>query len=162
MSAPIPPEPRPAPTGRLRTWLSHDAHPLVQFVKYGLAGGCAAVTYFLTIGWLTTTVFPTDGEGIDAFRRGLHYFLALTAGFVTSNAVGYALNVAFVFKPGRHRKRTEVLLFLGLAGLAWALTAPVGSWAMGRFPGLCKWVPALLTAGVSALINYTGRKFLPD
>jgi putative flippase GtrA len=157
MSSPATPPSRLA--GRLRTWLSHDAHPLVQFIKYGFAGGCAALTYVLTIGGLTNTVFPTEGEGIDAFRRGLHYFLALTAGFITSNAVGYVLNVAFVFKPGRHRKRTEVLLFLGLAGLAWVLTAPAGSWAMGRFPDLNKWVPALLTAVVSALINYTGRKF---
>ena len=137
--------------------MSHDAHPFIQFIKYGFSGGMAAVTYLGTIGILTSTVLPT--EGVDPSTRSWHYFLALTAGFLTSNTVGYLLNVAFVFKPGRHGKRKEILLFLGLAGIAWVLTAPAGSWAMGHYLGLSKWVPTFITAFVSAMINYTGRKF---
>ena len=151
------PTPSRGPSGKLREWLGHDAHPLVQFIKYGFSGGMAAVTYLGTIAVLTNTLFPV--KDVDAATRGWHYLFALSAAFVTSNTVGYLLNVAFVFKPGRHGKRKEILLFLGLSGIAWVLTAPAGSWAMSHYPGLSKWVPTFITAFVSAMINYTGRKF---
>ncbi len=43
---------------RWNHYLSHDAPPLVQFVKYGLAGGLATATHVLTFFLVGFLLFP--------------------------------------------------------------------------------------------------------
>ena len=48
---------------RWNHYLSHDAPPFVQFVKYGLAGGLATAVHILTfflVGFLLLPCVPAD------------------------------------------------------------------------------------------------------
>ena len=100
--------------------LSHEVSPFVQFVKYAIAGGVATAVMIVTFYSLSWRLLPCIGDGdkvADIFISIFHcpaYAVAAESsravnaaicngiGFVASNIVCYAINRAFVFKPGRH------------------------------------------------------------
>lgn len=156
---------------RLRGWLAHDTHPGIQFVKYALAGGIATgvdlgITFLLS--WL---VFPAlkpeemlvrllgiQVVALDAATRSMHFALNKGIAFLFSNATAYALNVLFVFKPGKHSRRKELVLFYLVSGLAWLVGTALGAAAMSWL-NLSFAVTIAAAVGSSLLLNYAGRKF---
>ena len=145
--------------------------PLVQFVKYGVAGGIATVTHILTfflVGFLILPcVAPEDPLvklfGLaapvvsDALRARNAVFSNLVA-FMVSNAVCYIINRLFVFRPGRHHIVIEFLLFLAVS----AVSMTVGTTLMGiliqRF-GLQTTYAFVANLVSSLAINYVMRKY---
>ncbi|MGD9611599.1 MAG: GtrA family protein [Kiritimatiellia bacterium] len=125
---------------RWEHYLSHDAPPFVQFVKYGLAGGLATAVHVLTfflVGFLLfPCVTPEDPlvklfgldapEVVDALRAR-HAVYSNVLAFFVSNTVCYLANRWFVFKPGRHHVAIEFLLFLAVS----AISMTVGTTLMG-------------------------------
>jgi len=55
----------------LKKHLSHDVHPVVQFIKYGIVGGMAtglhAVTFFL-VAWLLFPCLTEDDIAVKLFK----------------------------------------------------------------------------------------------
>ena len=152
-------------------FLSHDAGPAAQFIKYALAGGVATVTHvaiFHLAGW---RIFPCL-EARDFVVRALHLqpvevtqarrarnsMWANSVAFTLANLVGYALNVLFVFKTGRHPWPIELLLFYLVSGVSVALGTALMGWLIRRF-GLLTTEAFGANLVTSLLINYVLRRF---
>jgi putative flippase GtrA len=156
---------------RWRHYLSHDAPPLVQFVKYGLAGGVATAThilmFFLAGFLLFPCVTPDDplvklfgliAPAVEEALRARNAVFSNVAAFLVSNTVCYIINRLFVFRPGRHHIVIEFLLFLAVS----AVSMTVGTTLMGL---LIKQYSVQTTYAFGAnilsslAINYVLRKF---
>jgi putative flippase GtrA len=156
---------------RWNHYLSHDAPPLVQFVKYGLAGGFATAIHILTFflaGFLLFPCVTADDPLVKLFGlaapvvaealRARNAVLSNLVAFLVSNTVCYIINRWFVFRPGRHHVVLEFLLFLAVS----AISMTVGTTLMGvliqRFG-----IQTTYAFGVNILsslaINYVMRKF---
>jgi putative flippase GtrA len=73
-------------------------YPLIsKLVKYVFAGGMAAVTEWLIYGFCV-------------YYPHLHYFPSACVAFMVATAVNYVLSVHYVFQPGRHSRRREILM----------------------------------------------------
>ena len=161
----------------IKKFNSRDAHPIFQFIKYGLSGGAATTVHMTLFFLLTLTLFPAlTGEdpfvkvfglfGVDFAVhdisdavRSTRSMYANAVAFVFSNMVAYLINVLWVFKRGRHHWAVELLLFYAVSSISFF----PGTALQG---GLVRWtgmetsyafVACLVT---STLINYVCRKFL--
>ena len=156
---------------RWEHYLSHDAPPFVQFVKYGLAGGVAIATHilmFFLAGFLLFPCVTADDPLVklfglvapaveEALRARYAVFSNIIAFFV-SNTVCYIINRMFVFKPGRHHVVIEFLLFLAVS----AVSMTVGTTLMGlliRNFGIQTTYAFGANILSSLAINYVMRKF---
>jgi putative flippase GtrA len=159
-------------TQRIQSWLSHDAHPAIQFLKYGIAGGCATVTDIVVFYLLSWKVFPgltpddkvvkllhLDVAPIDHATQETHFLINRFLTFLVSNLVAYALNVLFVFKPGRHSKLKEFGLFYLASGIAVVVGTALG-WSAIHFFHLTTTAAFLCNMIASLAINYAARKFI--
>lgn len=144
---------------------SKDAHPILQFLKYGFCGAIATVS---SMGiWLLAvyTFLPAmdgmiiDGEPIEDATRAKNTAYANMLGFVVGNFVAYFSNLAFVFEGGRHSRWKEFLYFSGVALFATLVGLAAG-------PLLIKWFGISTAASqlsllvTAVLVNYACRKFL--
>ncbi len=156
---------------RWRHYLSHDAPPLVQFVKYGLAGGLATATHILAFFLAGFFLFPcVSAEDplvklfglvapvVEEALRARYAVFSNVAAFMLSNTVCYFMNRLFVFRPGRHHIVVEFLLFLAVS----AVSMTIGTTLMGV---LIKQFGIQTTYAFGAnilsslAINYVMRKF---
>ncbi len=163
----------------LRHWLSHEAPPWVQFIKYGICGaiatGVAFILFYLFAAWLWPCltendfvrklfhlpIMPVDAldvAEIDALR-GARARNCNILSFIFSNAVAYATNILLVFKPGRHVWYLEILFFYAVSSVA----ALVGSYGMelliNQF-GMMTTIAFAANIVAAFLINYAMRKFV--
>jgi putative flippase GtrA len=113
----------------ISTFLSHDAGPVAQFIKYAVVGGLATavnILAFFLAGWF---LFPCLTENdvlvrlLRRFRPGLKVPEAVNRSraanaircnviaFFFSNTFCYILNRLFVFQPGHHSVVVEAVLF---------------------------------------------------
>lgn len=158
--------------------MSHDAHPFIQFVKYGIAGVGALATdlaFFYMAEWL---FFPIEkaqaagmampqslaqlGEWFHTMAQDLrvqNYIWCNVVGFAASNVVGYWLNVKFVFRGGKHHPAVEITLFVLVSFIAFVFGTALGSLLVGSF-GLSHHLAKLGNIVAAILINYVCRKFL--
>ncbi len=120
----------------INTFLSHDAGPVAQFIKYAFVGGLATavnILAFFLAGWF---LFPclTDNDVLvrllRKFRPGLKVPQAANRSraanaircniiaFFFSNAFCYILSRLFVFQPGHHSVVVEAVLFFLVSALS--------------------------------------------
>jgi len=143
---------------------STDAHPLVQFIKYGICGGIAFATSIAIWLLLAYTIFPCvdgmviDGETISDELRAKNFTIANIVAWFIANLVAYVTNVLWVFKVGRHSRWVEFLLFTLASGLATACGIALGHWLITGF-GLHSFIAQFANVVMAVLINYTARKF---
>ena len=152
-------------------YLSHDAPPLVQFVKYGLAGGLATVTHVLAFFLVGFLLFPcvTDHDplvklfglvapAVDEALRARHAVFSNVVAFFVSNTVCYLANRWFVFRPGRHHVVIEFLLFLAVSAVSMIIGTTLMGVLIQRFG-----IETTYAFGANILsslaINYVMRKF---
>ena len=144
---------------------------LIQFIKYGLAGGVATLTHigvFHIIGW---KLFPCLQRNDHAVRllnlsipdmtdaqRARNSMVANVIAFILANLVAYILNILWVFERGRHHFIIEIVYFYLVSGIS----VLIGTFLMGtlirRFGMLTTYAFAsnIFTA---VMINYAMRKF---
>ncbi len=156
---------------RWNHYLSHDAPPLVQFVKYGLAGGVATAAHILTFFLAGFLLFPCvtaddplvrlfglAAPAVEEALRARYAVYSNIIAFFVSNTVCYIINRLFVFRPGRHHIVLEFLLFLAVS----AVSTLVGTTLMGllimRF-GVQTTYAFGANIFSSLAINYVMRKF---
>ena len=120
----------------INTFLSHDAGPVAQFIKYAFVGGLATavnILAFFLAGWF---LFPclTDNDVLVRLLRRFRPALKVpeAAGrsraanaircnviaFFFSNTFCYILNRLFVFQPGHHSVVVEAVLFFLVSALS--------------------------------------------
>lgn len=147
----------PGLRGRIAGWLSHDTHPAVQFVKYVATGGLATVVHFTSQLLAVAYLFPIRPEDKGTFS--VPYMKANALAFILAMSVVYPLNRMFVFRPGRHSRTTEFLLFCGFAVLGSTAGTVLGSYLVQSHHVPNHWA-MFSTVFTSAMVNYAGRKFL--
>jgi putative flippase GtrA len=155
----------------LRQFKGKDHGPLVQFIKYGIAGGIATVVHvciFFTLAW---KVFPalTDDDpiavllkispspitdGLRARNAAIDNFLA----FMISNFVVYLINIYWVFESGRHSRWKEIGMFYLVAGVSVAIGIGLQSFLIEHF-GITTTFAFGAMILVCLMINYLVRKF---
>lgn len=156
----------------LQQFLRREAHPVVQFIKYGLAGGAATVvdlglTYFLswkiipalTSNDLVVRLLNLNIIPVDEVIRARNYIFCRAIAFMFSNFTAYVINVLWVFQPGRHSRLKEITLFYIVSGISFVAGAGLGA-ALIHYWGWTFTNALLVNAVVSVMINYVCRKFI--
>ena len=160
-------------------FLSHDAGPLAQFIKYAIVGGMATFVHISTFFICGRYLFPCLSDDDIAVRvlrkfnlmslsegylaranasRARNAALCNVVAFCISNLFCYILNRLFVFTPGRHSIFMEFLLFCGVS----AVSMLIGTVMQTALIAWCKVQTtfAFVTNLISSLaINYLARKF---
>ncbi len=155
----------PARTSLFARLASRDAHPFVQLVKYGLCGIAATIAHQSIFFALSYTIIPAgDGMMVDGLpiTNETRYWNG-----VVNNAIAffpvvvfvYALNVRWVFSPGRHSRTKEFLLFTGVAAIGNA-AGIVGGPMLIKWFGIPTWMAQGTFVVTSFLVNFLCRKFL--
>lgn len=146
-----------------RTILAHvnsrDAHPLLQFVKYGICGVGAFATH--QVIWLALAVwaFPAIDSSLPDATRAWNSTVCNSIAVIFSTLVAYVTNVLWVFKSGRHSRLVEIGSFFGIGIVSFGGGLLAGPWLIQAF-GLNTLVAQLSMAVTSVLINFVCRKFL--
>jgi len=148
--------------GLWRTLRSRDVPGLVQFGKYGICGVIATSFHLAIVYTLGLTVNPAIGEEIAKELKESRTMWNNTAAFFLSGGVVYALNIAFVFTPGRHGKKKEILLFFLVSGISFfagLFAIPLVFSALETNKGI-EHLANLSFVVTSALVNFVCRKFI--
>ena len=156
----------------LKQFAQREANPPIQFIKYTMAGGIAAVvdlTVLCLCGWL---LLPTLKQGeflvkifhlavpvVSDQARSWHFYVNSGISFLFSNTTAYFINFHWVFHPGRHSRRKEVTLFFAVSLASLMIGAGAGS-ALICLTGAGFGVSLIAKALACLSINYAGRKFI--
>ena len=135
-----------------------DAHPLLQFIKYGLCGGGAFVTHQTVWAVLSSTVYPAIASDIPQDVRALNSTINNCIAFVFSTSVAYVTNVLWVFTRGRHHRMLEIFYFFLISFVSLAGGLAAGPWLIKVY-GINTLLAQLSMTVASVLINYVCRKF---
>lgn len=155
----------------LQQFLQRDAGPVVQFIKYSLAGGVATavdVLVFYLVAWrfipslrpddpvvlrLGLTVLPVTEE-----ERSRRFIYVTLVAFMFSNLTAYLINIFWVFEPGRHVWYVELLLFYAVSGISIFIGTAIG-WGMIRWFHLSTTASYAGKLVAALLINFVCRKY---
>jgi putative flippase GtrA len=156
----------------LKQFLQRDAHPAIQFIKYGIAGGLATAVDVVLFYFLAWKVIPALGDddivvrllgitvtAIDEAVRSRNYLINKCITFMFSNLTAYLVNIFWVFKPGRHKRWVEVSLFYVVSIVSFAIGTALG-WVMIAVFGLSTTFAYVANLVASVMINYVCRKFI--
>lgn len=164
--------------GWLKAILSREPHPLLQFIRYGIAGVLSMIANLLAFWFCFEFLFG----GSEAIREGASvqqnlsslrdwidqmrndpgvaaYVKANSVAFVMANIVAYVLNFKWVFQSGRHSRHLEIILFFSVSLFAFVLGTLLASVMVGTF-GINEYVAKISDVFCAILINYLCRKFL--
>lgn len=130
-----------------------------QFGKYLLCGGTGFAVHWTLVNILGHTVSPAFDESLGDDLRFKRSALNNSIAFFISNTVAYLLNIRFVFKSGRHNRRTEVGLFflasaLGFFPALWSLDIIIRTFSLNTH------IANIGFPAVAAIGNFFARKFL--
>ena len=117
-------------------FLSHDAGPVAQFIKYAFVGGLATgvnILAFFLAGWFLYPCLTEDDILVRLLRkirgevrvpvaktrsRAANAIRCNIIAFFFSNTFCYILNRLFVFQPGHHSLWLEALLFFAVSAFS--------------------------------------------
>jgi len=152
-----------------------EAHPFIQFLKYGIAGGLATVAHMSVFFIFALFVFPAllADKGIDQWlvnffgvdmplmEEGLrkrNFMINNLIGFVFGNLVAYLINFHWVFQPGRHARHVEVILFLVVSTVAMFVGMQIGVMII-HFTGATTTLSQIGNVFAAVMINFVCRKY---
>ena len=155
----------------LKQFFQREAHPVVQFIKYGIAGGLATAVDVAVFYFLSWKVFPalTADDAVvklldipitvvDEVTRSRRYLLNKAITFLFSNFTAYIVNILWVFEPGKYKKWVEVALFYVVSIFSFALGTFLG-WFVIKFFGMTTTAAYVANMFASVMINYACRKY---
>ncbi len=148
-----------------------DNPALLQFIKYGLAGGLATLTHIIIFHFVAWKIFPSLQEKDHAVRffhlkireinittRARNSMIGNFIAFLIANMVAYILNILFVFQAGKYPLIVEILLFYAVSGVAAFLGTMLMGLLIKRF-GLLTTYAFVANIFSAVMINYVMRKF---
>ena len=151
-------------TGRTHT-------PLVQFIKYAIAGGIATVVnialFYACALKLMPAITPDDLVAKLLHVQVVPVLVAVRArnsiidngvAFLFSNLTAYLINIFWVFESGRHNRVYEILFFYLVSGISFALGSALMGFLIHHF-GIMTTTAFGANIVVSLLINYVLRKY---
>lgn len=147
---------------------------LIQFVKYGLAGGVATLVHLIVFYTMAIWVLPALSANdpifrflgqavpstmVDSIVRAKRAALDNGVAFLLSNLTAYILNVLWVFKRGKHHWALEILMFYVVSGASLLLGTVMQTWLIVHL-GLTTTLAFGANMITALLINYGMRKFV--
>jgi len=156
----------------LRQFKGRQHGPLVQFIKYAIAGGIATAVQISLFYFCACKILPALGPGdklagllhlqvvtlTDAIR-GRNSAIDNVIAFIFSNLTAYVINVLWVFESGRHNRVFEIIFFYLVSGISTGIGSAVIWFLIGRF-GITTTVAFGVSVLVSLLINFVLRKYV--
>ncbi|MDA0576958.1 MAG: GtrA family protein [Verrucomicrobia bacterium] len=146
--------------------------PLVQFIKYGMAGGVATSVHIvcfslmallvlpcLTASELVVQLFDLPVPDISDNVRAQRAAIGNAVAFLFSNMTAYLINVLWVFKRGRHHWVLEILFFYAVSGVSLVTGTLIQTWLIQRY-GLTTTVAFGANIVTALLINFAMRKYV--
>ncbi len=156
----------------IEQFMGRDASPLIQFIKYGLAGGVATaahITMFHLVAWKLFPALQEDDWFVKIFKltmeeedtklRARNSMIDNGIAFIFSNMVAYVINIYWVFEPGRHPWYIQISLFYLVSGVSVVIGTALMGWLIRRF-GMTTTYAFLANLVSALLINYAMRKFV--
>ncbi|MEE4165880.1 MAG: GtrA family protein [Desulfocapsaceae bacterium] len=144
---------------------------LIQFIKYGLAGGVATLTHiciFHVVGWklfpclqakdYAVRLFKLKIQQVDNHRRAIHSMITNGIAFLVANMVAYILNIIWVFERGRHHIVVEIFFFYLVSGISTVFGTMLMGALIRRF-GILTTHAFAANIVTAVMINYAMRKF---
>jgi putative flippase GtrA len=154
----------------LQQFLQRDAGPVVQFIKYAIAGGIATgvdMVVFFSVAWLWLPALREDDPIVRRFHltvtpveeatRSRRFVLVTAIAFIFSNLTAYLINIVWVFQAGRYAWYVELALFYAVSGISIVLGTFLG-WSLIRFMHLSTTYSYAGKLVAALLINYFCRK----
>lgn len=146
--------------------------PLVQFIKYAIAGGVATVVHISLFYLCAFKAFPALGPN-DPLLRVLHASAvplsdAIRArnstidnviAFMFSNLTAYLINIAWVFESGRHNRIIEIGFFYLVSGISMVIGTALMGLLIDRL-GIATTLAFGTNIFTALVFNYVLRKFL--
>lgn len=146
--------------------------PLVQFIKYGIAGGVATVVHVSLFYFSAVKILPALNQH-DALAGLLHLHVVSVSdairarnsmidngiAFLFSNLTAYLINIYWVFESGRHNRWVEIGIFYLVSGISTGIGSVQMGFLIDRF-GVTTTVAFGGSVLVSLLINYVLRKYV--
>jgi len=156
----------------IQQFLQRDAGPVVQFIKYAIAGGAATavdIFVFYLVAWKIIPALREDDpvvrrlklrvKPVTESQRSSRFVIITMISFLFSNFTAYIINILWVFEPGRHVWWVELLLFYAASGISVVLGTSVG-WVMIKWFHLSTTASYVSKMIASLLINFVCRKFI--
>ena len=146
--------------------------PLVQFIKYAIAGGVATVVHISLFYLCAFKIFPAVGPN-DPLLRVLHAsavslsdavrarnsMIDNVLAFLISNLTAYLMNIAWVFESGRHNRIIEIGFFYLVSGISMVIGSTMMGFLIDRL-GIATTLAFGANILTSLAFNYVLRKFL--
>ena len=146
--------------------------PLVQFIKYAIAGGVATGVHISLFYLCAFKIFPALGPN-DPLLRVLHAsavslpdairarnsMIDNALAFLVSNLTAYLINIAWVFESGRHNRIIEIGFFYLVSGISMVIGSTLMGVLIDRL-GLATTLAFGANILTSLVFNYVLRKFL--
>ena len=156
----------------IEQFMGREAGPLIQFIKYGIAGGVATLTHivlFHLVAWKILPALQKNDFAVQAFKlhvpdmddatRSRNSMLDNFMAFIFSNLVAYIINIYWVFEKGRHSMLVEVGLFYLVSGISIVIGTFLMGFLIRRF-GMRTTYAFISNLVTAIMINYAARKFL--
>ena len=155
----------------VKQFTQRQAHPLIQFVKYGLTGVAQVILdalIFALLGWKIFPALRADEWVVRFFhlplpvltepQRAWNFAVCKALSFVVVTYFGYVVNVKWVFEPGRHTPLKELWLFYGISLTTFLAGTCLGAWTIQAhgYGGLPAFV---LGTSFAVVCNYLIRKY---
>lgn len=137
---------------------SRSAHPVIQFIKYGICGVSAVIAHNVTFYLLGIWIPFAEDSGLSPADRSFNQIVANILAFPVGNAVAYGTNALWVFTGGRHSRLKEfcyftlISLFSFLVGI---LVIPL----IVQYHELSEHIAQAGFVLTSAMVNFICRKF---
>ena len=130
----------------LEQFMGREATPLIQFIKYAIAGGVATavhITVFHLLAWRVFPALQADDWFVKLFHvqtapeddrlRARNSMCSNWGAFLISNLVVYLINIAWVLEPGRYPWFIELALFYLVSAISILLGTSLMGWLIRRF-----------------------------
>jgi putative flippase GtrA len=155
----------------LRQFKGRQHGPLVQFIKYAIAGGIATAVHVFLFYFCALKVLPALNQH-DVLAGLLHLRVATVSdairarnsvidnviAFIFSNLTAYLINIVWVFESGRHHRVVEIGFFYLVSGISTLIGSALQYFLIRRF-GIMTTVAFGANVVVSLLINFVLRKY---
>jgi len=156
----------------LQQFMGHDSGPVIQFIKYAIAGGVATAVDVVAFYFLSWRILPALKEDdpllkfiplkikpVEEHVRSRRFVINTAIAFIFSNFSAYLINILWVFESGRHSWPVELALFYAVSGISLAIGTAIG-WVLIKRLHLST-TASYIAKGVSALlVNFVCRKFI--
>ncbi len=146
--------------------------PLVQFIKYSIAGATATAVHICVFYLCACKILPALGPGdklagllhlqvvaLPDAVRGRNSAIDNLIAFIFSNLTAYVINVLWVFESGRHNRMVEIMFFYLVSGISTGIGSAIIWFLIGRF-GITTTVAFGVSVLVSFMVNFVLRKYV--